>query len=106
MLFVNARVYGQFGSGELLSGLLPSIYLGGNKTTDKVVSKAAAGKREGMRTEQLLQMPAVRTDRLSITGFITFTAQGTVIKRNLRSTKSNPSDIYGFVGQYTQCTIQ
>ena len=34
--------------------------------------------------EQLLQMPAVHTDRFSITGFLTFTAQGTVLKQILQ----------------------
>jgi len=55
------------------------------KRTDKVSRKAAAGKREGMSPEQLLQMPAVRTDSFSITGFVTFTTQGTVIKQNLQT---------------------
>ena len=50
------------------------------KTTDKVCRNATAGKREGMPTEQLLQMPAVCTDRFSITGFATYSTQWTEIK--------------------------
>jgi hypothetical protein len=34
--------------------LLPSIYLGAEKTTDKVCRNAIVGKREGMVTYQLL----------------------------------------------------
>jgi hypothetical protein len=32
-------------------------------------------KTDGLPTEQLLQMPAVHTDRFNITGFAMFTAQ-------------------------------
>ena len=77
-----------------------------NKTTDKFSRKAVAGKREGRSTQQLLQMPAVRTDRFSITGFATFSTQGTAMKENIKATESNPSDNYGLVGQYTQYTVQ
>ena len=38
-----------------------------------------------MPTQQLLQMPAVHTDRFSITRFVTYTAQGTEIKQNLQT---------------------
>ena len=73
------------------------------KKTDKFSRKAAAGKREGMSTEQLLQMPAVRTDCFNITGFVTYsTVQGTVIKQNLQNTKSNKSDIYRCISHYIQ----
>jgi hypothetical protein len=40
-----------------------------------------------MPAEHLLQMPAVRTGRFRITGFGTYTAQGTVIK-NYKKTES------------------
>ena len=50
-------------------------------------------------------MPAVRTDRFSITGFATYSTQGTAMKQNIQVTESNPSDIYVFVGHYTQYTI-
>jgi hypothetical protein len=49
-----------------------------------------------MSTEQLLQIPAVRTDRFNITGFAKYstvqysTVQGTVIKQNLRTTELKP----------------
>jgi len=36
-----------------------------------------------MPTEQLIQMPAVHTDRFSITFFATYSTQGTVIEQNL-----------------------
>ena len=62
--------------------------LGAEQTTEKFCSKATAAKREGMATEQFLQMPAVHTDRFSITGFATFTAQLTVIKQNFQKTES------------------
>jgi hypothetical protein len=39
-----------------------------------------------MATQQLLQMSVVRTDRYSITGFVMFTAQGTEIKQNYKTT--------------------
>jgi hypothetical protein len=34
-----------------------------------------------MTTEQLLEMPAVRTDHFSLTGFASYTIQGTEIKK-------------------------
>jgi hypothetical protein len=74
------------------------------KISDKVSRKATAGKREGMATEQLPQMPAVRTDRFNISGFVKFTAQGTVIKQNLQTTESNTNNIYRYRLHYTQYT--
>jgi hypothetical protein len=76
-----------------------------DKTTDKFSRIAAAGNREGMPTKQMLQMPAVRTDPFSITGFATFTTKGIVIKRNLQTTESSTSDIYGCAGHCSQYTI-
>jgi len=57
-----------------------------------------------MPTEQLLQMPAVRTDRFSITHFATYSTQGTVVKQNLQTTEVNPSVIYRCICHYTLYT--
>jgi hypothetical protein len=55
--------------------------LGDEKMTDKVCRNAIVGRREGMPIEQLLQMPAVRTDRFSITGFAMYsTLQYTTVQ--------------------------
>ena len=70
-----------------------TTHVGADKIYDKDCSELLQG-REGMRAEQLLQMAAVRTDRSSITGFATYTAQGTVIKQNLQITESNTRAIY------------
>jgi hypothetical protein len=58
-----------------------------------------------MPTYQLLQMPAVHTDRFSNTGFVFFTAQGTVIKQNLQTAESNISNIYGLAGHHTKYAL-
>jgi hypothetical protein len=56
--------------------------------------------------------PAVRTDRFSITGFVTFTAQGTVIKQNLQKKKLKQmqavfivSSIKMHNSKYTKCNF-
>jgi hypothetical protein len=48
-----------------------------------------------MLTEQLLQMPAVHTDRFSVTGFATFTAPWTEIKQILQ--KLNQTEVITIV---------
>jgi len=91
---------GRIRSDQVICYPVFSHHLG--KTTDEVSRKAAAGKREGMSTEQLLQMPAVRTDSFNIAGFVTYSTKGTVIKQNLQITESNTSDIYMCVPHYPQ----
>jgi hypothetical protein len=49
------------------------------KTTDKFCRKVTFGKREGMSTEHLLQMPYVRTVRSNTTGFATYSTHVRVI---------------------------
>jgi hypothetical protein len=48
------------------------ILVRADKITDKVCRNAIAWKREGMSTEQLLHMSAVRTDSFNSTGFDTY----------------------------------
>jgi hypothetical protein len=57
------------------------------ETTDNVSRKVIFGKREIVLTEKLLEMPAVHTDRFIITGFATYTAQGTALHQNLQTTE-------------------
>jgi len=45
------------------------------------VAKLLLGIESEMSTEQLLQVPALRTDRFSITGFATYSTQETVINK-------------------------
>jgi hypothetical protein len=56
----------QHGSGDFFIQFAAITHVAADKRADKICRNTIAGKREGMPTEQLLQMPAVRTDRFSI----------------------------------------